>query len=765
MKVKSILLIGCLIMFTCTLQIKALELTKNYEIILATDAIPAEKTAAKEFQNYINRISGIMLTIQSTPRADYKQIFIGQSPAINALLSDVDFSRLKADEIIIRTVSDKLILSGGRRRGTLYAVYTFLEDNLGVRWWTSEDTFIPSIAKINIPQLNIHYAPVIENREIYYRDIIQNPEFAVHLKNNGHHMKIPDKLGGYNKIIGFVHTFDKILPAKKYLQKHPEWFSLVKGKRIGGQRIGQLCLSNNKMRQEFTKIVLKKLRKAKHPEIISISQNDNQNYCQCDECKKTDKEEGFPSGTLLNFVNKVAIEVEKEFPKVKVMTLAYQYTRKPPKNIVPAKNVIIRLCSIECDFSKPLNSDANQEFYNYFMEWGRIAPKLAVWNYVANFHNLIFPHPNIKNLANNVRFFANHKVFSLFEQGDSKSHYLAGDFAALRAWVLSKLAWNPKLDQDKLIKEFLTGYYGSAAPYLKQYLELMEKEIQVAGNKLSCYENGATWLSLDTANQAVKLFDQAEKTVKNNPKLSKRVKYTRVALDHLWVCYGRYLKNVAKQQKKPYNGPANLKIFTEQFIQNCKNLKIKQFTNSIKRYPFSKYVSELRQNQARYQNHPLPLGIKSLGNREWYAFQTDDIAFCELYNINKYCFKEKDQRASNQKTIRMTGNNNTEWNIQLRIPRLSKEKSWLIYLMLRCEASDLTGNALQAGIYNRKTKKTIFTKRIASKKINGKKYNLIKLGNFKLTSDMIVWVAPLKSHKVENIWVDRIILMDDSNAK
>ena len=68
---------------------------------------------------------------------------------------------------------------------------------------------------------------------------------------------------------------------------------------------------------------------------------------------------------VLQLVNRVAEAVEKEFPDKAVETLAYQWTRQPPKTMRPRPNVIIRLCSIECCFSHPLatcDSPANRTF-------------------------------------------------------------------------------------------------------------------------------------------------------------------------------------------------------------------------------------------------------------------------------------------------------------------------------------------------------------------------------------------------------------------
>jgi hypothetical protein len=203
--------------------------------------------------------------------------------------------------------------------------------------------------------------------------------------------------------------------------------------------------------------------------MISISQNDTLGACQCPDCAAVVKEEGSESGPWIRLCNIVAAEINKEYPDFLVETLAYQYTRKPPKLTKPSKNVIVRLCSIEADFSHPLAGESNKSFGDDLRGWKAIAPNLFIWNYVTNFADYVIPHPNMTPLAADLRFFADHNVIGVFEQGDSLNDR-AGDFLPLRTWLLVKLLWDPSQDQAKLTEEFLNGYYGAAGPHLAKSL-------------------------------------------------------------------------------------------------------------------------------------------------------------------------------------------------------------------------------------------------------------------------------------------------------
>ena len=146
----------------------------------------------------------------------------------------------------------------------------------------------------------------------------------------------------------WVHTFNSLVPPEIYFKDHPEYFALRDGKRLPTQ----LCLTN----PEVVKVVIQNLRRqiAQNPraKYWSVSQNDNRQYCKCDECRALDEKEGSHSGTMINFVNQVA----EQFPDYMISTLAYEYTRKAPATIKPAKNVNIMLCSIEVRRDLPIAS-------------------------------------------------------------------------------------------------------------------------------------------------------------------------------------------------------------------------------------------------------------------------------------------------------------------------------------------------------------------------------------------------------------------------
>ncbi|MCK5802138.1 MAG: DUF4838 domain-containing protein, partial [Lentisphaeria bacterium] len=503
----------------------------DYVIAIPAQATAVEKTAAEELQNYLAQATGATLpvVVQTKVPEDTPRLIVGHGVLTRKLLPDLRPAALPPDTIILRTLGRDLILCGHPRRGTLLAVTTFLEDVVGVRWWTMTETFVPDRSTLEIPPLAISYSPPVMDRATRYLELSDGcftshgtvtPEeqramgvFASRMRLNGHDLyTIPAERGGANGLIGWVHTFYQInglLPPGTYFKEHPEWYSLIDGVRRDTR--SQLCLTNEEMRAEMVRVVLKRLRANPNATMISVSQNDWQGgECQCEQCRAIDDREGTPAGSLIQFVNAVAEEVEKEFPEVLVETLAYHYTRKPPKHIRPRHNVVVRLCSIECDFSKPLevDSEANRRFRGDLEAWSRISSQLYIWDYVTNFHGYLQPFPNFHVLAPNLRFFVKHKAIGIFEQGDSGCR--VGDFVRLRAWYLAHLLWNPEADERALLSEFMRGYYGPAAPHLIAYVDLMSQAGLRAKVRVGCStESTASWLTLADMNQGMTLFHRA----------------------------------------------------------------------------------------------------------------------------------------------------------------------------------------------------------------------------------------------------------------
>ncbi|MCX7047695.1 MAG: DUF4838 domain-containing protein, partial [Candidatus Sumerlaeota bacterium] len=645
-------------------------------------------------------------------------------------------------------------------RGMLYAVYVFLEDVVGCRWWTSDESFIPRKPTLEIAPLDISYAPPLRCREAFYRDAF-NGVFAARLRLNGHSERIAPEYGGHYSILGWCHTFYQLLPPARFFAQHPDWYSEIGGKRTGDG--AQLCLANAEMRAELVRQALVWIRKDPGAGMISISQNDWEGRCQCAQCKAAEAEESAASGPLIRFVNAVAEEIEKEYPEFLVETLAYQYTRQPPRLARPRKNVIVRLCTIECSFVQPLSAGAHNEAFRKDIEgWSAIAPNLYVWDYVTNFSNYLLPHPNLRALAPNVRFFAEHHTIGLFEQGDAGSGI--GDFVRLRAWLLAHLMWNPKQDEKHLTREFLNGYYGAAGPFLEQYLDLMNGAAERSGVYLRCFMNGTDgWLTLETANRAWRLFDSALKAVAGDAALERRVRRERLPLDLVWLERHRGFKSQARRSGAEFLGSSDPAAACEEFLRVARLHKPGEYAEGR---PFEPYADALKARFMAGGTPPEP--CRGLAADDWLDAQEGALTLAEL---GKWVFVAPDAAASNGKAAHMPATHN-QWAIQWPFSDDQSDGSrWRCYIAARCDAKTSTASAQAAktaamaiGIYDGKARKSLAGQELKIEDLAGPNYRLFDLGAHDLRRGVYLWAAPRENpQNVSAVWVDRMFIVREKD--
>ena len=441
----------------------------RFSVVIPVTAPPAVRYAAEEFIKYFKEICSTELYLLSGYfSCPDRAIMIGLG------LADDRLAECGNEGFVIQTTDSKVFIAGKTPRGTLYGVYTFLEDYLGIRFFTPDITRIPKIQNISIESgIDRLEKPAFEYREPCFREVFDG-DWAARLKTNGNFPALTDKHGGKTKYGMFGHSFQALCNPEEYFEVHPEYFAEVDGIRL--RENTQLCLTNPEVLNIVTKNVLEYIKQNPDITIVSVSQNDNENYCRCENCRKVDEEEGSQSGTIIRFVNSVAEVVEKEYPDIAIDTFAYTYSRKSPKSAKPRPNVIVRLCNIERCFLHPVTercptwpktrpAEEDCTFADELIKWGKLTDRIYIWDYYVNFIHYPLPHPILHVFRQNLTFYKSNGVRGVFEQGSlcSNNSY----FAELKAYLLSRLLWNPEIDDKAVIDEFLTGVYKNAAPVMK----------------------------------------------------------------------------------------------------------------------------------------------------------------------------------------------------------------------------------------------------------------------------------------------------------
>ena len=554
-----------------------------FSVVLPEEPKPWERSAVKELETWLSQAVGDGTAIGEAPRAvhdadercarPYQLSIEGISPIVfhvgdtvlakeKGLLS----TDLQDEKWIIRSFGRDVVLNGGGSHGALYAVSHFLEDFVGVRFWNDEETDVPALngrdgstsrpdcgrdvvaslpASFAWPALNATGRPVFRYRDIYRcADAAKaTPRFAImrRLNRNGD-AHVPQEWGGeftYGPPY-HCHTFDRMIPWKKYGKEHPEWFSLWDGKRTGGVESGQLCITNPEVRALLLKVLRENIAKGDAaakakgvpaPRVYELSMNDSKKYCQCEKCMAEVEKYDF-SGFYLNLVNEIADEISKTRPELYFSMLTYLYSEPPPKGgVKPRDNVIVKLCDTRSNQAAPLTDPCNHEFLDFLKAWSAIANNLIIWDYAISFVNpsVFFPFASEFSYADTFRTFRRHNVFGVFMEHE----YPYTDMYELKYYLESKLLEDPYQDANALIADFMSRYFGAAGkPILKarRHLDEIRRE---RGAFLTFMPQAEKFdfITMPDLEKMAALWDEAEAAVKDDAKRLARVRRARKSQD------------------------------------------------------------------------------------------------------------------------------------------------------------------------------------------------------------------------------------------
>ena len=440
----------------------------SYTIILPAAALAGERDVADLLSEVITRATGVTLPVATddAPATDC-EIVIGKTNRDTDKVATAR-NQIKNDGYAMVVDGTRLYITGNLPRGGVYGVYAFMEDYLGARFCSDTYMTLHDGEVKDIPaDLYRVDSPYFFSRDTFWYHIL-HPRRPTKLNGRNavksNHWDMPDLGGGVTYAGPFVHSIWDLTETKHEIGFQP-------------------CLTDEAIYQTTIKNVRKRLQENPNATIISVSQNDSyphQAGCQCENCKAIDDREGTPMGSLLTFVNRIADDIKDDYPHVYVDTLAYRYTRQAPKSIKPRDNVIIRLCSIECCFAHPLDDPDcphNVAFKKDIEEWSAICNNLYIWDYTTDFLCYLSPFPNFAVLQKNVKFFKDHHVIGMFEQGNYQS--LSGEFGELRGYLLAKLLWDPDMTEEEYyahMDEFLRDYYGAGWTYVREYIDVTTRK-------------------------------------------------------------------------------------------------------------------------------------------------------------------------------------------------------------------------------------------------------------------------------------------------
>ncbi len=466
----------------------------DYYIVTADEHDECIDTATQELQNYIEKICGVKLpvTVESELPASAKAISLGETKLSEKI--GFDYSGIGEDGFLLYSDSANFIIRGEDSRGTLYGVYTFLEEYLGVRWFTPTLERVPENEDIII---DANLNRVVEPSFVVRRNDTMgtNEAHRARTKMNVSFHENATKYGGTLTYSLWDASLITLVP-KSLFAEHPEYFALGED---GKRTTDHVCMTN----PEVLDLVVKNAREimtnaTNGAKFIHIGQDDNINYCRCENCEALYEKYGAVSAPTLIFTNKLADILGPEFPDYTFTFYAYNETDRPPTdtslkcrpNVAPVLCGLHKACRshslLECgaqdgdDSFENLYGDPDTTIAKDFERWTQIADRTYIYDYTINFLFSAQFFSNFEYMQETMKYMHDIGITGyIYNCGDG--HTAA--FNELRNYLLCKLQWDVNADVEYHMIDFMNEYYGEdAAQYIKEILDIQTAQIKATAH-------------------------------------------------------------------------------------------------------------------------------------------------------------------------------------------------------------------------------------------------------------------------------------------
>jgi len=490
----------------------------DYRIVVASNAASIEVFAAQELQGYIMQMSNIFLPMDRriAPVME-KRILVG-SGVINRLGIEVDRDYLGRDGFVIKTIGGNIILAGGRPRGTLYSVYTFLQ-MLGCRW------LAPGILGEVIPQslaITIDHIDHLERPSLKYRGftslITANGEGAQWVdwmcKNRMNYIMIP---------ISNYADFKRILGGEVGRREMDVGVSFDNSTLDGESKLADRVLNFITENQEVDIVVL---------ELPKADASADQYAVSVSEALKVIHEQLprksvslMTNGGNVSAIGKNARD-EDSLSYFEPVSRCYRHS----------------LSDEECEINIPIKSHLEEQL--------KAQKRVHIYeHYMGSYSQNSLPFPILHSIASDLKYF--HKstrlegVVSQCEIGNWGSY-------ALNYYVFARMAWNAGDDLDGIVEDYCEKYYGSASAPMKKYFAGLEDTV-TRMEHLNYIDPPYLILSLLDEKSLADLGMELQNagSLANGAMDFDRIRKTQLSLEHaklLWYTLNHYSRAIQFQE-------------------------------------------------------------------------------------------------------------------------------------------------------------------------------------------------------------------------
>lgn len=480
--------------------------------------------AARVLRDHIKQMSGAELPIRAENvilgAPEQAWILVGESKLAEKL--GLTSKGLGAGGIHLSAKGQVVALFGTDARtpadphGTRYAVTTFLEDKLGVRYlWPGDlGKVVPRRETVAVADFQYRFTPSLAQRRIRnmgYHDRIQvgldrlgftkGDYERLRAEAERSQTESPDwfswhRLGGTLNIHG-GHAFGHLWA--KYGKDHPEWFALQPDGTRDQSRSpdrARLCKSNIDLIAAIAKEKIEEL--TRNPSLLGVSVGPNDggrtSFCSCPKCEALDSPKGrkimlwdFTKGSLREFEhvsltdrmvyfwNGIAEQVAKVHPDKLLVVDAYSAYAAPPVERKLHPNLVVRFAPLGYG-----EEDYRQESLRDWDGWSKAAKRIYFRpNLMLAGRRDGMPLLYVHKFAKDFRYLADHSMMGT--DFDACCHNWATQ--GLNYYVVARLHWNPEQDVDALVDDYCQAGFGPAAKSVRRYFDGLEGMMNEAATK------------------------------------------------------------------------------------------------------------------------------------------------------------------------------------------------------------------------------------------------------------------------------------------
>jgi hypothetical protein len=487
----------------------------DYRICVGLIDEPAEALAAEELAKYVKAMSGVELKVERVAWVDAlprRAICVSLLKGLPPGGGGGGGRAATADWYSVGVHGDSVRVTGGSPVGLLLGVYQLLGQNgcrflaPGLSHYGGSAEIVPRTGTIKFSDAGS--AARLPYRKLYVEEghshtaesLVQMAEWMAKVGYNV--LVVPADYQGRGRVRwdnwrkdvapalqkrgitievgghGYQNFLNAEMEGGTLFEKHPEWFGADASGKRQRAKAWVFCTSNGAARRYVIGQFVAYVKERPEIQIYDFWPPDGAKWCECAECAKL----GTPSDRQALLANEVRAAAKGVRPDLRLEVLAYERSITPPEHAALDREILLDFCPIGQHFDVPIYDEADGQNAAYvagLKAWReKFKGDISVYSYYRKYAwdslPVVIPHYMQRDLQGYAKVPVQ-GVSTYAEPGDWFTY-------ELNHYVLAKLAWDPDVDVDAVVKAFGEARYGAYAEQGLGALRALEASVREYGS-------------------------------------------------------------------------------------------------------------------------------------------------------------------------------------------------------------------------------------------------------------------------------------------